>query len=71
MKTITIHDDGSITSSEDLTENEKLNIGEFLFDQLETDGSEDDQYVFYTGINRRREGPPYDAATATGMYDRD
>lgn len=63
MKIITIHDDGHISVADSthsvqhfgsegsalLTDNEKLNLGDFLFGEAESDN--DGQLVFTTGIN--------------------
>ena len=47
-KSITVHHNGDITMKGVLTDEEKLRVGDVLFDQQETDI--DDQVVFYTGI---------------------
>lgn len=48
MKTIVISDNGNVTCSAELTDEERLAVGDFLFDERETDNQY--QYVFYTGI---------------------
>lgn len=48
MKTITIDDSGVVTVTGDLTDEDRLNVGEALYDQSETDN--DGQILFYTGI---------------------
>lgn len=48
MKTIIINDDGSISCPKHLTDAEKLLLGDFFFDQQETDN--EGQFIFYTGI---------------------
>lgn len=47
MKTITIDNQGNVTFSEELTNQEKLNLAEVLFD-VQNDGT--GQWVAYTGI---------------------
>ncbi len=49
MKTITFFLDGDkIIGGEDISDEEKLIIGDYLFDQREADN--DGQVIFYTGI---------------------
>lgn len=53
-KTITINDNGNVTQTGGtLTDEEKLSVGNFLFDTQETD--DDGQFLFYTGIFEEEE----------------
>jgi hypothetical protein len=47
-KSITVHHNGDITMKGALTDEEKLRVGDLLFDQQEADN--DGQILFYTGI---------------------